>query len=237
MRARAHASAVGQASDGVRTLDLPRPAASQLTKFCSLHLHLYKNTRLEAPLIPSGSLACVAYNTIREVENARSKFRQETFETLAKFNVTKFRVVFVLFFFANRCKPLCSVNVYASDRCRWKKPYRKKKNLSYGHQCTGFVHSQNLPTQQHGRYSTSFPPFLDKEPCPVPFSSSRARSAKRRSVRQFIELSVRAGLWLAKVPSGFEMAYVAVAQAFAFFSICVSIVAMTEKKGLFVSNA
>ena len=129
MRARAHASAVGQASDGVRTLDLPRPAASQLTKFCSLHLHLYKNTRLEAPLIPSGSLACVAYNTIREVENARSKFRQETFETLAKFNVTKFRVVFVLLFFANRCKPLCSVNVYASDRCRWKKPYRKKKSF------------------------------------------------------------------------------------------------------------
>ena len=127
MRARAHASAVGQASDGVRTLDLPRPAASQLTKFCSLHLHLYKNTRLEAPLIPSGSLACVAYNTIREVENARSKFRQETFETLAKFNVTKFRVVFVLFFFANRCKPLCSVNVYASDRCRWKKTIQKKK--------------------------------------------------------------------------------------------------------------
>ena len=48
---------------------------------------------------------------------------------------------------------------------------------------------------------------------------------------------MRAGLWLAKVPSGFKMAYVAVAQAFAFFSICVSIVAMTEKKGLFVPNA
>ena len=72
---------------------------------------------------------------------------------------------------------------------------------------------------------------------PVPFSSLASEKCERRSVRQFIELSVRAGLWLAKVPSGFEMAYVAVAQAFAFFSICVSIVAMTEKKGLFVSNA
>lgn len=232
MRARAHASAVGQASDGVRTLDLPRPAASQLTKFCSLHLHLYKNTRLEAPLIPSGSLACVAYNTIREVENARSKFRQETFETLAKFNVTKFRVVFVLLFFANRCKPLCSVNVYASDRCRWKKPYRKKKIFRMDTNApVSYTHKTCLLSS-----TAATAPFFHLFG-PVPFSSSRARSAKRRSVRQFIELSVPAGLWLAKVPSGFKMAYVAVAQAFAFFSICVSIVAMTEKKGLFVPNA
>ena len=182
-------------------------------------------------MIPSGSLACVAYNTIREVENARSKFRQETFETLAKFNLKSFVLFSCCFFLRIGVNPF-AVNVYASDRCRWKKPRRKKKNLSYGHQCTGFVHSQNLPTQQHGRYSTFFPPFW-----PRALFVLASEKCERRSVRQFIELSVRAGLWLAKVPSGFKMAYVAVAQAFAFFSICVSIVAMTEKKGLFVPNA
>ena len=182
-------------------------------------------------MIPSGSLACVAYNTIREVENARSKFRQETFETLAKFNLKSF-VLFSCCFFLR-----IDVNPFALSTCTLQtgvagKNHAGKKNkiFRYGHQCT--VHSQNLPTQQHGRYSTFFPPFW-----PRALFVLASEKCERRSVRQFIELSVRAGLWLAKVPSGFTMAYVAVAQAFAFFSICVSIVAMTEKKGLFVSNA
>ena len=66
---------------------------------------------------------------------------------------------------------------------------------------------------------------------PCPFSSSRARSAIADQYAN--SLSCLCAL----VAGSATMAYVAVAQAFAFFSICVSIVAMTEKKGLFVPNA
>ena len=182
-------------------------------------------------MIPSGSLACVAYNTIREVENARSKFRQETFETLAKFNLKSFVLFSCCFFLRIGVNPFAVVNVYASDRCRWKKPCRKKKKSFVMDTNAPYTHKTCLLSSTAAT-APSFPPFW-----PRALFVLASEKCERRSVRQFIELSVRAGLWLAKVPSGFTMAYVAVAQAFAFFSICVSIVAMTEKKGLFVSNA
>jgi len=80
-----------------------------------------------------------------------------------------------------------------------------------------------------------FSTFLDKEPprdLPVP----RGEECEPRSVRQLIEVCARWPVAGQTAPSG-SMAYVAVAQAFAFFCFCVSIIAMTERKGLFVPNA
>ena len=182
-------------------------------------------------MIPSGSLACVAYNTIREVENARSKFRQETFETLAKFNLKSF-VLFSCCFFLR-----IGVNPFALSTCTLQtgvagKNHAEKKKKSFVMDTNAPYTHKTCLLSSTAATAPSFPPFW-----PRALFVLASEKCERRSVRQFIELSVRAGLWLAKVPSGFTMAYVAVAQAFAFFSICVSIVAMTEKKGLFVSNA
>lgn len=129
-------------------------------------------------MIPSGSLACVAYNTIRKVENARSKFRQETFETLAKFNLKNF----VLF---SCCFLRMDGNPFALSTCTLQTVVARKNHAEKKKDKKSFVRTpmHRFRTLTKPAYSAArplqhlFSTFLDKKPSPVPFSSSRARSA------------------------------------------------------------
>ena len=123
-------------------------------------------------MIPSGSLACVAYNTIREVENARSKFRQETFETLAKFNLKSFVLFSCCFFLRIGVNPFALSTCTLQTGVAGKNHTEKKKSFVW--------------TPMHRFRTLTKPAYSAARPLqhllfhlfgPVPFSSSRARSA------------------------------------------------------------
>ena len=127
------------------------------------------------------------------MENARSKFRQETFETLAKFNLKKFRVVLVLF-------SCCFLrNPFALSTCTLQTVVARKN------------HAEKRKRQKIFRKDTNAPVSYTHKTCllsstaataplfhlfgPVPLFVLASEKCDRRSVRQFIELSVRAGCW------------------------------------------